>query len=308
MSDSHFSNLSTNDDDGESSSPLGWLKFRRKSKSDNNVRDAIEELLDGSDEDTTTSSSGFETNLDSQERTLIANVLSLSKLCAVDVMIPRADIVAVDINTGHEEIITLLGEKPYNRIPVYRETLDDIVGCITVKDILKCLAQGKKIVIPDIMREVMIVSPAIPVLDLMLEMRNSKKHLAMVIDEFGGIDGLVAVGDLVEAIVGEMNDEHDDDNATVIVERADGSLIVDARLYVEDIEAIYGKILNDDEREDIDTMGGLALSCASHLPTRGEIVVHPGSGIEMEILDADPRRVKRLCVSNLPTKIITDNS
>lgn len=306
MSDSHYSNLSANDDDGESSSPLGWLKFRRKSKSDNSVRDAIEELLDGDDE-TGASASGLETRLDVQERTLIANVLSLSKLCAVDVMIPRADIVAVDINTKHEDIVALLGDKPYNRIPVYRETLDDIVGCITVKDILKYLAQGKKIVIPDILREVMIVSPAIPVLDLMLEMRNSKKHLAMVIDEFGGIDGLVAVGDLVEAIVGEMNDEHDSETAMEIVERTDGSIIVDARVYVDDVEAIYGKILNDDEREDIDTMGGLALSCASHMPTRGEIVVHSGSGIEMEILEADPRRVKRLCVSNLPRKTTTDN-
>lgn len=230
---------------------------------------------------------------------LIANVLSVSNLVAEDVMIPRADIVAIDVEATSEELLAFLTEKTFSRIPVYKETLDDIVGCVNSKDILVCLARGERPVVKDIIRDVMIVSPSLDALDLLLEMRESRKHMALVVDEFGGIDGLITIGDMIEAIVGEIDDEHAEDDEPQLIERADGTILADARVDVSKFEETYGTFLSEEEHEDIDTLGGLVMSLAGRMPTRGELLKHE-SGLEIEILDADGRRVKRLRVHKLP--------
>jgi CBS domain containing-hemolysin-like protein len=148
-------------------------------------------------------------------------------------------------------------------------------------------------------RPVPIVSPSLPVLDLLLKMQRDKKHMVLVVDEHGGIDGLVTVGDLIEEIVGEFDDEFDDDTAPQIIEKSDGSIMADARADIDDFEDQVGKILSEEEREEVDTLGGLVFFAAGRIPARGEVIKHD-SGMVFEILDADQRRVSRLRIRNIP--------
>ncbi len=214
-------------------------------------------------------------------------------LTAEDVMVPRADIVALPVSTTQDELMAMYLQRPHTRLPIYQDSLDDIIGFVHIKDVLTALAGHKDVVVRDLMRDVIIVSPSKPVLDLLVDMQQNKHQLAVVVDEYGGIDGLVAINDIIEAIVGEIRDEHINTRTPRLVERADGTILADARVYLDDFEAKYGAILSDDEREEIDTLGGVVMSLAGHLPTRGELLVHP-SGWQFEITDADPRRVKRL--------------
>ncbi len=234
---------------------------------------------------------------------LLANVLILRHLTAYDVMIPRADIVSLHIDTGLDELIDVMSKAGHSRFPVYRENLDDVVGIVHIKDVLKYGDAKDTFDLSKIVRTVLISAPSMRVLDLLLEMRLSRVHMAMVVDEFGGIDGLVTIEDLVEEIVGEIEDEHDVAEGPKLTERPDGTLIADARATIEEFEAMAGPVLSDDERdEDIDTLGGLIFHLADRVPTRGELIVHAASGIAFEIMEADPRRVKRLRVRNLPPK------
>lgn len=233
-----------------------------------------------------------------QERMLIQNVLALRDLAAADCMVPRADISAIEIGTNHDDLMRLLSHKPHSRMPVYRESLDEIVGILHVRDVLAAMAAGRDLVLSALVRDAMIVAPSMPVLDLLLEMRLKQTHMALVIDEFGGIDGLVTIEDLVEQIVGEIRDEHETGDQPRLIERPDGTLEVDARLDIEDFEKHVGPVLDEDEREDIDTLGGLAFALAGEVPNRGALLSHP-SGLEFEVLECDPRRIKRLRVRNL---------
>jgi CBS domain containing-hemolysin-like protein len=199
-------------------------------------------------------------------------------------------------------LLSLLSQKPHSRIPVYKDDLDNIVGVINMKDLVTQMTKGGDFEIRDIMREALVVSPAMRVMDLLLQMRQSRVHIAFVVDEFGGVDGLITINDLVSAIVGEIDDEFDFDIAPQIIERPDGSAIVDARLPLTDFEQKYGEVFTeDDEHEEADTLGGLVSYIAGRVPARGEIITHD-SGIEFEVIDADPRRIMRLRVRNLPQK------
>ncbi|MCB9989019.1 MAG: HlyC/CorC family transporter [Rhodospirillales bacterium] len=262
-----------------------------KGRGDTSLRDALAEYITEQNDD--------ECGTAAHERVLISNILNLRDMTVTDVMIPRADIAAISLDTTREDLLSLLAEKQFSRLPVYKETLDDIIGTIHIKDILASIATGKDMVIKDIIRNVPIVSPAMPVLDLLLMMKQKRRHMAMVIDEFGGIDGLVTIGDVIEAIVGEIEDEYDQDDQPQIKEKEDGSVIVDARYDIEEFEEKYGELLDEDEREDVDTLGGLVFSIAGRVPARGEILTHD-SGMVFEILDADPRRVHRVLIRNIP--------
>jgi CBS domain containing-hemolysin-like protein len=275
-----------------------WMKNLfpgRRFDNEDSLRDAIEELMDEED-------SGPQSSVAAHERALISNILQLRDLPVVDVMVPRADIAAINVSAAKEELYALLAQKPHSRVPVYKDDLDNIVGVINMKDLVTHLAQSTDFEIRDIMRDVLVVSPAMRVMDLMLQMRQSKVHIAFVVDEFGGIDGLITINDLISAIVGEIDDEFDFDVSPQIIERPDGSAIVDARLPLTDFEARYGTLFTEDEdHEEADTLGGLVSYIAGRVPARGELIKHD-SGLEFEVIDADPRRIMRLRVRNLPQK------
>jgi magnesium and cobalt transporter len=227
---------------------------------------------------------------------LIANVLRLRETTADDVMVPRADIVAMRCDVTLEQALQQIRDDGHSRLPVYREQLDDIIGMVHVKDVFAYVGKPEAFRLESILRRPLMVAPQMPVLDLLLQMRQARMHLALVIDEYGGIDGLVTIEDLVETITGDIADEHDEIVGPMLTERPDGSLDVNARLPVEDFEQKVGPVLSEDEREaDIDTVGGLVFTLAGRVPTKGEVVSHP-SGIEFRILDADPRRIRRVRV------------
>jgi CBS domain containing-hemolysin-like protein len=235
----------------------------------------------------------------SHERTLIANILEIRDQPVSDLMVPRADIIAVEASTDLDALLQILASHPQSRLPVYRDTLDDVIGIVHIKDVLAAVAERRGISLPDIVRPASIVAPSMRVLDLLLEMRKTRQHMALVVDEFGGIDGVITIGDLIEGIVGEITDEHDRGIAASLVERPDGSLLADARVPIEAFEARVGAVLDQDERDEVDTLGGLVFSLAGRVPSRGELLTH-SSGLEFEILDADPRRIKRIRVRNPP--------
>jgi CBS domain containing-hemolysin-like protein len=235
----------------------------------------------------------------SHERTLINNILEIRDQAVSELMVPRADIVAVDADTERDPLLRLLASKTHSRLPVYRETLDDVIGIIHIKDVLAAIADDRDFTLPDLVRPVSFIAPSMRVLDLLLEMRKTRQHMALVVDEFGGIDGLITIEDLVEGIVGEITDEHDRDVPAELVERPDGSLYADARVPIETFEERVGEVLDQDERDEVDTLGGLVFSLAGRVPSRGELLTHH-SGLEFEILDADPRRIKRIRVRNPP--------
>ncbi len=238
--------------------------------------------------------------LDSHERALIANVLRLRDTTADDVMVPRVDIVAIQEDTTLEQALDLIRREGHSRLPVYREQLDDIVGMVHIKDVFGYVGKPEAFRLTDVLRRPLMVAPQIPVLDLLLQMRQTHTHLALVVDEYGGIDGLVTIEDLVETIVGDISDEHDEAESSLITERPDGSLDVDARLPVEALEARLGPVLTPEEREaDLDTVGGLIVTLAGRVPTRGEVLSHP-SGLEFRVLEADARRLKRLRIRRVP--------
>jgi CBS domain containing-hemolysin-like protein len=235
-----------------------------------------------------------------QERVLIGNILKGHDRTAADVMVPRVDIVALDVDQPFPEVIKCMIEHGHSRVPVYRETLDDVIGFVHVKDVLAPVADRRPIKLMRLLRKVLFVAPSVPILDLLVQMRQVRTHIAMVVDEFGGIDGLVTIEDLIEEIVGEIEDEHDVAEAPTLIERPDGSVIADARISIEALEEQHGTRLRPaGDEEAVDTLGGLVFTLAGRVPKRGEIIAHPG-GIEFEVLDADPRRVKRLRVRGLP--------
>ncbi|MFI4948323.1 MAG: hemolysin family protein [Alphaproteobacteria bacterium] len=238
-----------------------------------------------------------------QERFLIGNILKVHDRNAADVMVPRVDIVALDVEQPFAEVVKCMVEHGHSRVPVYRETLDDVIGFVHVKDVLAPVADRRPGKLTRLLRKVLFVAPSVPILDLLVQMRQARTHIAMVVDEFGGIDGLVTIEDLIEEIVGEIEDEHDDAEAPSMIERPDGSIIADARLPIEALEELHGTRLRPEgEEEAVDTLGGLVFMLAGRVPKRGEIIAHP-DGIEFEVLDADPRRVKRLRVRGLPAAI-----
>jgi magnesium and cobalt transporter len=242
------------------------------------------------------------------EQALINNILGLKDLRVVDIMIPRVDIVALDIETPKSDLMDLLSEKQFSRFPVFQDDLDNVTGIVHVKDILAALAKSNEIDIPTLTRDVSIVSPSMGILDLLLEMRTTRKHMALVVDEYGGIDGLVTIGDIVEAIIGRIDDEHAQSDYYDMHYNADtNSLVTDARLPVEDFEAQFGDLFTEDERDDSDTIGGIVFSMAGRVPARGEILHHE-NGLIFEILDADPRRVKHIRIKNLPKNLNADDS
>src|SRR5438876_1335621 len=257
------------------------------------MRESLEEVIEESDRQSP--------DLSPQERRMLANLLKFGELRVGDVMVPRADIVAIEEQTSVKELIETLRAEQHSRLPVYRETLDDPIGLVHIKDVLSLVEIGEDgamrwpdVPISKIRRNLLFVPASMPALDLLLKMQTTHMHLALVIDEYGGTDGLVTIEDLVEEIVGDIDDEHDVAEAPQLRALPDGGWEADARLDLDDFREQTGIDLEPaDENEEVDTLGGLVVALLGRLPQRGEIVHHP-SGLELQVLEADPRRVKRL--------------
>ena len=270
---------------------LGKLRSQEQS-----VRDSIAELVQQETGHEAVAGEAESLDLNPQERALIGNVLRLRDMTADDVMIPRPDIVAMKADLSLEAALAFIREEGHSRMPVYREHLDDVAGMIHIKDVYGFTGDPENFALQKILRKPLLVAPQIRVLDLLLQMRQTHIHLALVVDEYGGIDGLVTIEDLVETIVGDISDEHDETEGPMLVERSDGAYDINARLPVEEFEAMLGKVLSDEERNaDIETVGGLVFNIAGRVPARGEIITHP-SGVEFLVLDADAMRIRKLRV------------
>lgn len=232
------------------------------------------------------------------ELAMVANILRLRDLHVEDVMTPRADIEATPEDAALPDVLAAFERGSLSRLPVYRETLDNPIGFVHLKDIALKYGFGRDGAagyrLADHVRPALFVPPSMRIASLLQKMQGERVHMALVIDEFGGVDGLVTIEDLVEQVVGDIEDEHDTDTADPWVHEADGVYLVDARADIREFEqAEHVRLLPDDRDEDIDTMGGLLFTLTNRVPARGEVITHP-MGHEFEVLDADARRVKRL--------------
>ena len=265
------------------------------------LRELIEDALARSKSDT----------LSSQERSMLRRILRLGTLTIEDVMVPRADIIAVDDTISVADLMGVFRQAEHSRVPVYHETLDDPRGMVHIRDLMSWITSeaeackegslnlgkvdlGRNIASINILREILYVPGSMSVLDLLLKMQTTRLHLALVVDEYGGTDGLVSIEDLVEEVVGDIADEHDVEDEPLIESDPRLGLVADARTPISDLEKHLGlELASEEQEEEVDTLGGLVFAIAGRIPTRGELVQHP-SGIEFEVLDADPRRIKKL--------------
>ncbi len=256
--------------------------------SNQNVRESIKDVID----DRSNAKNGFD--LSSKEKSILTNILSINQLKASDVMIPRASIISVSHQSNYDELIKIIENESHSRMPVFRKDLDDVLGMVHIKDIIKYAGEKKtKFNIVDVVKEVLFVPPTMPVLNLLLKMQATKLHMALVIDEHGGTDGLITIEDVVEEIVGEIEDEHDkDDNFSF---KSIDSNIFEAKadMTLEDFNKQSNLNLY---KEDVDTLGGYVFSIINRVPNKGEIIKSDELFI-FEVLDADPRKIKKLKIS-----------
>jgi CBS domain containing-hemolysin-like protein len=280
------------------------------------VRDDLQVVLDASTPD--------EVGFSAIERTMLRNILGLHERRIADVMVHRADIVAVKRDISLGELMSLFESAAHSRLVVYNETLDDPEGMVHIRDLLAFMTAKARAATPSaakrkkplpagldlravdlalplgeasIIRKLLYVPPSMRAIDLLAQMQASRIHLALVVDEYGGTDGLVSIEDIVEQIVGEIDDEHDSDEPPAIVRHSDNSFIADARASLDDVRSVIGEeFVTGEAGEEVETLGGYLVTQVGRLPVRGEVISGPGN-FEIEVLDADPRRVKRLRIA-----------
>lgn len=306
-----------------------WARLRHVfgGVGDSTLRQSLEGVIDQHE------TAGAIGAVTAEARSMLLNILEFGALRVDDVMVPRADIIAIDENVTVGEALSVFSEANHSRLPVYRETLDDPVGMVHIKDVLGWLvargtrsrrARGKpknggtatvnaaqsglalaKVPLSTplkragLIRDILFVPPSMPAADLLVKMQSTRSHMAVVVDEYGGTDGLVSIEDIVEEIVGDIADEHDEEGP-MIRPANDGAFIADARTPIEDLEEmLHVDLLPDEREEDADTLGGLLFSMLGRVPVRGELLRHD-SGLEFEILEGDPRRLKRIKIHTSP--------
>ncbi len=250
------------------------------------------------------------------KREMLFKVASFDKLTIGEVMVPRADIIALEVDTNLGELARAFAEHQHSRIPVYRENLDTPLGFIHVKDVLSLLTPDENgemdadfLTKPlnKLKRELLFVPASMRLNNLLIQMRAKRCHMALVIDEYGGTDGLVTIEDLVEEIIGDIDDEYDDESETLFIQKSPTVWELDAKLELEAFSEKTGiDLTHEDIETEIDTLGGLAFALAGHVPPRGEIITHP-NGYELEILDADPRKIRRILFRVLQQFTPTEN-
>lgn len=257
-----------------------------------NYKEVIDDLIDQQDIS--------DKKIDEKTKKIFSNVIDIHDKCVEDVMVPRANIVAISENSSLKILSSLMSDSKHSRIPVFEDNLDKITGMIHIRDLfnhfenssdIKVQRQATKI----LSRKILFTSPSMKILDLLLKMRSEKIHMAIVVDEYGGTYGLATIEDLVEEIVGEIEDEHDLVQREYFKKISKASYELSSRMLIEDFEKKIGKKIKIEDREKVDTVGGLVFSIAERVPGRGEVINHP-SGIEFSVLEADTRRIKKLLV------------
>ena len=273
---------------------INKLKFFLKKKKINKLQNNIEKLLNKRLKQ--------KKPLKVNEEKIISNVFQLPEKLINDIMIPRTDIISVDTNVNINKFVQIIGRTSHSRYPVFDKSRDNIIGMIHIKDVISCWKNKKIRNIKKLVRQILFTPDSINILDLLLKMRTSHIHMAIIVDEHGGVDGLVTIEDLVEEIVGEIKDEHEaqkENKNNIKGEiKDDGSIKISARMLIEDFEKKYGNIFSDKEDiSDIDTMGGLVFHIFGRIPLKGEVIKH-SNVCEFEILDADSRRIRTILVRN----------
>ena len=299
------------------SSPGFWERVKNLiSPAPPTLRDDLRQALQG-EATLTTSFSGA-------ERTMLSNVLKLAGTRVEDVMVPRVDIEAADEEESLGQLVEKLRKSGHSRLPVYTETLDNIVGMIHIKDALQHLsapvenpngspikmlnpALKHKLKDLDCARQVLFVPPSMPVGDLLQSMQATRLHMAIVVDEYGGTDGLVTIEDLLETVVGDIEDEHDDEELALVTREGENIYCADARASLEELRQVIGNDFDPgDIAEEADTLGGLVFALIDRIPVKAEVITRM-KGFEFEILQADPRRVKKVRILRRPRKLNVRN-
>jgi len=247
-----------------------------------------------------------DTEFNNQEGFLLRNMLGLRDLTATDVSVPRVDIMAVNITEGFDAVIQQMSAASHSRVPAHEGDMDNVCGMLHIKDLFAHAFADNHPDLKSLLRPVLFIAPSMRLLDLLQEMRIKRQHMALVVDEFGGIDGLITIEDLVEEIVGEIEDEHDESETPQVYFDKQGAALIDARFEIEELETLMGRSLRDSDLDEIDTVGGLVFALAGRVPVRGEVIRHP-DGFEFEIQETDLRRVKRVKMTGYDFSTTTIN-
>jgi len=284
--------MATRSDEGGSRLWRGIQHLLWGEDSEPTLREEIEEAIDEAEEGDA-SRKGAAGDLSPAERQMLRNLLHFGEQTAGDICVTRGDIVAVPSGISFEALVRAFAEAGHSRLPVYGESLDEVVGMVHIKDVFVASGEeGRDRSIAALMREPLFVPESMGVIELLARMRAQRTHLAIVVDEFGGTEGLVTIEDVVEEIVGDIEDEHDEAEAGMLTMLDDGLWEADARIELEELAEAVDPRLSSDEDE-VDTLGGLMFLLAGHIPAKGECLNHP-SGWRFEAVDSDPRRIIRV--------------
>jgi len=265
--------------------------FLKKNTENNNLKQSIETVLDSDLKDTE--------GISKHERLMLLNILKIDGIRSSDIMIPRADIGAVELNDSFDKVLEVFIEEAHSRVPIYEKNLDNIIGMIHIKDLVNYQNQKKTETnfLQNLKREILEIPPSMPVLDLLLKMQLTRLHMGIVIDEYGCTDGLVTIEDVIEEITGEIEDEHDEKNLPMLIKSSLNTFEASARIEIDELQKVTNvEFLNSYDNDDVDTLGGLIFSITGRVPQRGEIIKH-SSGTTFEIKDADPMKIKSVKVT-----------
>ena len=265
--------------------------FLKKNTENNNLKQSIETVLDSDLKDTE--------GISKHERLMLLNILKIDGIRSSDIMIPRADIGAVELNDSFEKVLEVFIKEAHSRVPIYEKNLDNIIGMIHIKDLVNFQNQKKTETnfLQNLKREILEIPPSMPVLDLLLKMQLTRLHMGIVIDEYGCTDGLVTIEDVIEEITGEIEDEHDEKNLPMLIKSSLNTFEASARIEIDELQKVTNvEFLNSYDNDDVDTLGGLIFSITGRVPQRGEIIKH-SSGTTFEIKDADPMKIKSVKVT-----------
>ena len=265
--------------------------FSKKNTGNNNLKQSIETVLDNDLKGTE--------GISKHERLMLLNILKIDGIRSSDIMIPRADIGAVELNDSFEKVLEVFIKEAHSRVPIYEKNLDNIIGMIHIKDLVNYQNQKKTETnfLQNLKREILEIPPSMPVLDLLLKMQLTRLHMGIVIDEYGCTDGLVTIEDVIEEITGEIEDEHDEKNLPMLIKSSLNTFEASARIEIDELQKVTNvEFLNSYDNDDVDTLGGLIFSITGRVPQRGEIIKH-ASGTTFEIKDADPMKIKSVKVT-----------